>query len=227
MLRIIATLSLAFAMFALLISDLKAVDDLKNDAIEVNGLGFDSWSSFLGSDYFKTEGLRCGAPNRTTREILYGARRGIPSDCTSTSTSTNPTPAYDPNALYEIQVVVHIIMDTACAQGVISDALVASQIDILNEGLLALLGTNGGNGTDAQIRFVLASQDENGTPSTGITRDCNDTWFADGGNYFTQLSEDWDPNRYINIYTNQAGGNLGYVPFLPSDSGGSLVGTCS
>jgi len=31
----------------------------------------------------------------------------------------------------------------------------------------------------------------------------------------------------MNIYTNQAGGNLGYVPFLPMNAGGALVGGLS
>jgi hypothetical protein len=51
----------------------------------------------------------------------------------------------------------------------------------------------------------------------------NNTWFADGGSYWNTLA--WDPTRYINIYSNNASGNLGYVPFLPADGGGSLVGT--
>ncbi len=110
-----------------------------------------------------------------------------------------------------------------CTQGVISDAQVDSQIQILNEDFLALMGSNGANGNDAQISFVLASEDPNGNPTTGITRDCNTQWFNDNGAYWNILA--WDPNRYMNIYTNQAGGALGYVPFLPADGGGGLVGS--
>ncbi len=198
-----------------------AEDASRTDAVEVDGLRFDSWSSHLGSDYFRVSGLRCGTPDRVTRQQLYPFKGGDPSDCSSGS--TNPTPDYDPTVLYEIPVVVHILMDTACAQGVISDAMVDSQIDILNEDLLALTGTNGGDGTDGQISFALASQDPGGAPTNGITRDCNTTWFNDSGSYWNTLA--WDPHRYLNIYTNQAGGNLGYVPFLPSDAGGSLVGS--
>ncbi|MEE8522818.1 MAG: M43 family zinc metalloprotease, partial [Thermoanaerobaculia bacterium] len=192
-------------------------------AVEADGLAFDSWSDFLGSEYFKAAGLRCGTPDKAMRALLYPAKGGDPSDCSANS--TNPTADYDPAVLYEIPVVVHILMDSSCAQGVISDALVDSQIDILNEDLLALIGTNGGNGTDAQIRFVLASEDPGGAPTTGVTRDCNSTWFNDSGSYWNTLA--WDPDRYLNIYTNQAGGNLGYVPFLPADAGGSLVGSAA
>ncbi len=200
-----------------------ASDDGESDAVSVDGVTFDGWSELVGSEFFKASGLRCATPDRETREALYGSFGGDPSDCSASS--TNPTPGYDPNQLYEIPVVVHILMDSSCSQGAISDALVDSQIDILNEDLLALAGTNGGNGTDAQIRFVLASQDPNGAPTNGITRDCNTTWFNDSGSYWNSLA--WDPHRYLNIYTNQASGALGYVPFLPADGGGSQVGSAA
>ncbi|MGH9382507.1 MAG: choice-of-anchor D domain-containing protein [Thermoanaerobaculia bacterium] len=163
--------------------------------------------------------LRCATMDSEMRALLYGIGTD-PTDCSQSS--TNPTPDYDPGALYEIPVVVHIIMNDSCTSGVISDELVQSQIDILNEDFLALPGTNGGNGTDAQIQFVLASVDPDGNPATGITRSCNSTWFNDGGAYWTSLA--WDPHNYVNIYTNTAGGFLGYVPFLPADGGGGQVG---
>ncbi len=190
----------------------------------IDGVEFDSWSDWVNSDFFKASSGRCATPEREVREALYGAAEGAdPSDCNASS--TNPTSDYDSTVLYEIQVVVHILMNDSCTQGVISDELVNSQIDILNEDFLAIMGTPGGNGTDVQVRFVLASEDPQGQPTTGITRDCNSTWFADGGAYWNTLA--WDPNRYANIYTNQASGNLGYVPFLPADAGGSLVGGAS
>jgi hypothetical protein len=102
---------------------------------------------------------------------------------------------------------------------------VDTQIDILNEDFLALPGTNGEEGTDAQIQFRLASTDPEGNPTTGITRTCNTTYFNDGGGYWNELA--WDPHRYMNIYTNLASGALGYVPFLPADGGGGNVGAAS
>ena len=152
--------------------------------------------------------------------MLFGPLDPLPSDCSSGQ--TNPTTDYDPIELYEVPVVVHILMDTSCTQGVISDEMVQSQIDILNEDFLALAGTNGANGTDLQVQFALASEDPSGLPTTRITRDCNTTWFNDGGSYWNSLA--WDPHRYLNLYTNQASGALGYVPFLPADGGGSNVG---
>ena len=190
-------------------------------AVTVDGLTFDSQLDFLRSKYFEASGLRCATPDRETRIQLYGAAKGgDPSDCSQFA--TNPTPDYDPTVLYGIPVVVHIIMDTSCTQGVIPDELVHSQIDILNEDFLAIMGTNGENGNDAEVRFALATENPDGDPTTGITRDCNSTWFNDGGAYWNVLA--WDPHRYLNIYTNQASGALGYVPFLPADNGGTLVG---
>lgn len=167
---------------------------------------------------------RCGTPDAETRFYLYGYDdMRAPTDCTSTS--TNPDPMYDPGPLYIINVVVHILMNDDGSQGAISDPMVQSQIDILNEDFQALPGSNGANGTDIQIRFQLATEDPDGNPTTGITRHQNTTWYNDGGAYYNDLA--WDPNIYMNIYTNQAGGNLGYVPFLPMNAGGALVGGLS
>ncbi len=178
------------------------------------------WEAFKASEEFGEQGLRCGTPSREVREMLYGTTEGDPSDCSSNL--TNPIPAYDPGPTYTIDVVVHIIMNDGCSVGDISDALVQSQIDILNEDFLALPGTNGQFGTDTAIQFRLATVDPDGNATTGITRSCNTTWFNDQGAYWNSLA--WDPNRYMNIYTNLASGALGYVPFLPADGGGGNVG---
>lgn len=197
-------------------------------AVEADGLTFDSWQSYVQSEYFKVSEGRCATPDREIRELFHPNLYELPetlggaaADCSASS--TNPTSDYDPTVLWEIPVVVHVLMNDACTTGVISDALVQSGIDILNEDLLALAGTNGANGTDIQVQFRLATVDPVGNPTTGITRDCNTTWFNDGGAYWNTLA--WDPNRYMNVYTNTASGALGYVPFLPADGGGGLVGT--
>lgn len=190
--------------------------------VGVDGVEFESWQEYINSDHFRQAGGRCATPSRAERQEIWGwIEGGDPSDCSSNE--TNPLPAYDPSTrLFEIPVVVHIIMDSACSQGQISDELAATQIDILNEDFLAWQGSNGGSGTDVQIRFVLATEGPDGKPTNGITRDCNTTWFNDGGGYYDTLN--WDPFNYLNIYTNTASGALGYVPFLPADSGGGLVG---
>ncbi len=190
-------------------------------AFIIDGLTFNNREEYYRSEYFQESGRRCGTPSTVARQPLFPFLVSPREAADCAANSTNPTNAYDSTALYEITVVVHIIENTN-GDGAISEALVASQIEILNHDFLAMAGTPGANGVDVEIRFKLATQDPSGNPTTGITRSVNDAWFDDGDNYWETLA--WDPNRYMNIYTNSAGGDLGYVPFLPADSGGSLTG---
>ncbi|MEM9292111.1 MAG: M43 family zinc metalloprotease [Acidobacteriota bacterium] len=179
-----------------------------------------------GELFEPSSSLSCGVPDPVfsgatvdaSSSALDAVRAEIfgtsPADCGFNT--SNPSADYDPTTRYTIEVVVHILMDDACVQGAVSDALVLSQIEILNEDFLAQPGTNGAPGADSQIAFVLAQEDPQGNPTSGITRHCNTTWYNDGGDYFETLA--WDPNRYINIYTGTAAGARGYVPFLPAQS---------
>ena len=108
------------------------------------------------------------------------------------------------------------------AREVVSLAQVQSQIDVLNEDFLALAGSNGADGTDIQIQFYLAEVDPNGNATNGVTYSNNTSWYNDSGSYWNSLA--WDTNRYLNIYTNSAGGFLGYVPDLPQ---GGIAGSNS
>ncbi len=163
---------------------------------------------------------RCGLPPESERPpVIQQFLGGGAGDCSAGS--TNPAAIYDPVTTYQIPVVVHVIRNSTGTSGNISMALVQSQIDILNEDFRATPGTNGANGTDSRIEFFLATQDPGGAPTTGVTYSNNTTWYNDGGSYWNSLA--WDTNRYLNIYTNQAGGALGYVPGLPA--GGGLVGS--
>ena len=196
-----------------LAAEVRVADDGR---VVVDGNAFGSWSEYVTSEYFRQNGLRCGTPDWETRQQLFGADGMGPGDCSDTS--TNPSIDYEPDLVYVIPVVVHIIMNTG-GTGNLSDAMVESQIAILNEDFRTVPTSNGANGTNLRIHFVLA----------GITRTMNDAWFNDGpdggGWYYDALA--WDPNEYMNIYTNTAGGFLGYVPFLPSNGGGALVGQSS
>jgi len=188
----------------------------REPVITVEGTSFTSWHEYAASDVFRRKGLRCGTvPSRI--DVLN--RDGTPADCTFSL--TNPDPVYAPSvAKYRIPVVVHVIRNSTGTQGDISEAMVHSQIEILNEDFLALAGTNGANGIDVQIEFYLATLDPLGNPTNGITYSDNSTWFNDGGYYWNTLA--WDTNRYLNIYTNLASGALGYVPDLPQ---GGIVGS--
>ncbi len=181
--------------------------------ITVDGEPFYSWADYTSSETFRENGLRCTM--ETGDMPVFRAA----SDCEFFS--TNPIPQYDPVDLIQIPVVVHVIQSTTGA-GAISDSLVQSQIDILNEDFRAMAGTNGANGTDTMIQFFLAQVDPNGNPTNGITRSTNNTWFNDGGSYWNTLA--WDTNRYLNIYTNSASGALGYVPGLPQNG---IVGSAA
>jgi len=193
-------------------------------SVVLEGDRYSSWQEYSDSAVFKSEGRRCGTGDREMRQILTGPwQETAPSDCSSSA--TNPTSEYDPSFLYTIPVVVHIIMDDYCTVGAVSDDLVHSQINILNEDFLALTTTNGANGTALRVLFYLATEDADGNPTLGITRSCNSTWYNDSGAYYDALS--WDPHRFLNIYTNSAHGWLGYVPFLPADNNGDRVGQSS
>lgn len=165
--------------------------------------------------------VRCATPPRDPASTRFNP----PSDCSANS--TNPTAAYDPSNLdvVEIQVVWHVIRQSNGA-GNVPDARITSQMEILNEDYGALAGTPGAQGTDTRVRFVLATRDPFGQPTTGINRYSNNTWYNDGGSYWNTLA--WDPDRYMNVYTLGApGGNngvLGYVPFIPQTGGGAVGG---
>ena len=149
--------------------------------------------------------VRCKTPSMAAGVGVEG-----PTDCAYSS--TNPTSQYESTFLFLVPVVFHVIRHSN-GQGNLSAAQVQSQIDILNEDFRGLPGTPGAPGYDTMIQFYLATVDPDGRPTTGITFSTNNTWFNDGGQYYNSLA--WDPHRYLNIYSNNGGGALGYVPSLP------------
>ncbi len=190
-------------------------------SVEFKGQTFENWRAFHRSGLFDPN-HKCltpspdAAPGGPEDQAPFGFRGISPADCSLGNTSISGT--YDPSvAIYRIPCVVHVITDASGSQGNISDAQVESGIRILNEDMNALLGTPGGNGTEARIEFYLADVDPQGNATNGITRSANSTWFNDGGNYWDSLA--WDTNRYCNIYTNTASGALGYVNGFPAEPG--------
>jgi hypothetical protein len=175
------------------------VSQTPDGRVRAGDLIFDSWNDYANSGFFRQHGMRCGLPESWERPVGQGGvAGGSGADCTVSF--TNPDEVYAPSF---------------ARTGDISEALINSQIDILNEDFLALPGSNGAMGNTVEIEFFLATEDPMGNPTNGITYSNNTNWFNDTGNYWDPLA--WDPNRYINIYTNTAGGNLGYVPFLPQE----------
>lgn len=191
-----------------------AFEVISDTEIVADGVTYSSWQELMATGYYDQEGTRC----RTLPSMVEVDLRGSSFDCSFSR--TNVEAQYDPsNGLIRIPVVVHVIQNTS-GTGSMTDSRVRSQIEILNEDFMALAGSNGANGNDAQIEFFLATEDPSGNPTTGITRSTNNTWFNDGGSYWNSLA--WDTNRYLNIYTNSASGALGYVPDLPQ---GGIVGS--
>lgn len=182
--------------------------------IVVAGQAFATWHDYVTSSLFRSQGLRCGASFPASRSEVVPA-----TDCSLSSTTIRSRYEAEGHVLFRIPVVVHVLQSTA-GQGLISDAQVQSQIDVLNEDYRALTGTAGALGTDGRIEFFLATEDPQGNPTTGITRSTDDGWFDDIGSYWDALA--WDTTRYLNVYTNRASGTLGYVPDLPQGGG---VGT--
>lgn len=202
--------SMSFAQPGPVVTDVTVWDDGEG-TITVGDQTFESWADFSQSGLFQQLNARCGGPYLDA-DVLD--QQGDPADCTYNL--TNPSDDYAPSVLrFRIPVVVHVIRANNGTTGNISESLVRSQIDILNEDFLALTGTNGENGTDVQIEFFLAETDPNGVPTNGITYSNNTTWYNDSGTYYNSLA--WDPDRYMNVYTNTASGALGYVPWLPQN----------
>jgi len=181
---------------------------LHDPVIEVGGTRFASWPEYTQSEVFRELGLRCGAPGHDP--VKFSTFMESPSDCSYGS--TNPTEAYAPSVIYDIPVVVHVLQNES-GKGFVSEALVRSQIEILNEDFRALSGTPGGPGVDTRIQFHLATVDPDGNPTSGVAYTTNTDWFKDSGNYWGPLH--WDTERYMNVYTNKASGALGYVPDIP------------
>jgi hypothetical protein len=179
---------------------------------------FENWREYVGSEFFKVHDMRCGQPKLQTLTGGLPLQDGSQSDCSDTN--TNAASEYNPSGgvLYRVPVVFHVITHKN-GNGNVSDARIAQEMQVLNEDFRAIAGSLGGNGNDTRIEFFLATEDPDGNPTTGITRHQNNKWYNDQLQYWNAIG--WDTSRYLNIYTNTAGGSLGYA-FVPS--GGGIVG---
>lgn len=159
------------------------------------------------------------------------------------------------NHIYTIPVVIHVVYNTP--EQNLPDSVILNQIEILNQDynrenpdtvnlrseFLPIAG-------DPQIKFKLATIDENGMPTTGITRTSTSTTsfgsLAVLGGSFADLEmvkstadgghDPWDQSRYLNIWIcnmaidffgQQIPAILGYAtppPGLPNWPGGSTNG---
>lgn len=178
---------------------------------------FPTRAAYYASPEFRQSGARCGSDPAPAID-LRDPRALAAADCSFQSTMINPV--YEDDREIVIQVVFHVIK-RADGVGAIPPALIHSQIDVLNEDFGALPGSLGAPGTDTKIRFVLARFDPDGKPTTGIEVVTSDGYFTDPGSGDSPMKTAlrWDPTRYLNIYTNDADGNLGYATFPQTHAG--------
>ncbi|WP_276977764.1 M43 family zinc metalloprotease [Flavobacterium filum] len=120
---------------------------------------------------------------------------------------------------YTIPVVFHVLHLGGSEN--ISDAQIANAITCMNEDFQKLNADNvnvvpefTALSADCEIKFVLASKDENGKCTNGITRH-----YTTLTNWTTNISSyiyTWNPQMYLNIYVVKSMGNgaAGYT-FLP------------
>jgi|GEM_PF-1543331 len=197
-------------------SVVRGIDSLRpwqhsNGTIEHRGAFFKSWEAWRlaqGSDF----DYRCGTPSVPIADP-GGVAGFAGSDCDLERTV--PAEQYDPsNGDLVIPVVVHVIQNDDATLGWIDRATIENQIRILNDDFSGV-GISSTDDTAASgIRLALAGIDPDGGSTIGITWSQNSVWFNDQGEYWNSLA--WDPTRYLNIYTNTASGNFGYVNQLPA-----------
>ncbi|MDM8553153.1 M43 family zinc metalloprotease [Desulfococcaceae bacterium HSG7] len=172
----------------------------------VNGQRYADREAYLLSDSFRKSGGRCGFDRRR------GSHERIPdsgkhaSDCPAGW--SNNLHEYTTDTIFTIPVWVHVIRRLDGVKGEVSDALVQSQIDVLNEDFRAIAGTPGQNGFDTGIQFRLA----------GISRYNDDCAFSDSTNECMKGMQK-DPNLYLNIYTKYIADALGYAYVPQTDAG--------
>ncbi len=123
---------------------------------------------------------------------------------------------------YTIPVVVHIIHngEPVGTGSNISDAQVLSQIQVINDDYKRLNADASQTPSQFQgvagsidMQFVLAQQDPEGLPTTGITRTLgtSSSWELSENSEFKALSY-WPAEDYLNIWVvNLAGSYIGYA----------------
>ncbi len=176
--------------------------------VHIDGHVFKNMAQYLHSDYFKQAGKRCGTDRRRQENPREVPPLGSQNDCTTSITVIQNE--YYPSVTYTVPIVFHVITHGNGTTGNVSDQRIDDQIQALNEDFGAIAGTMGANGYNSKIQFTLA----------GITRTANTTWYNDNGELTYKGNLGWDQDRYLNVYTNTADGNLGYA-YLPQEHAGT------
>lgn len=187
--------------------DSPSIDVQADGSILAGGERFADFADYYQSDFFRENNKRCGTPPLSALNVE--AQRAALSDCSLTLTVIRDE--YNSEFVLEIPIVFHVIYRSD-GTGNLTNQKIIDQVAVLNEDFRALPGTLGAPGTDTKVQFRLVE----------ITRTLNDNWFNDGDeeiNYKSALG--WDQDNYLNVYTNTAGGYLGYS-YLPQHEAGSV-----
>ncbi|MFM7153483.1 MAG: M43 family zinc metalloprotease, partial [Bacteroidota bacterium] len=122
-----------------------------------------------------------------------------------------------------IPVVVHVVYYNSTQN--VSDAQIASQIDVLNADFRRLNADAGntpsawqGIAADCEVNFCMAQQDPSGNPTNGVVRvQTTVNGFSTNDNVkfsSTGGSNIWNRDKYLNIWVcNLSSGLLGYAQF--------------
>jgi PKD repeat protein len=127
------------------------------------------------------------------------------------------------NGIITIPVVVHVLYNTSDEN--ISYSQIQSQLDVLNQDFrksnsdaVNVPSAFSSYAADAQIEFCLASSDENGNATSGITRTSTSTTSFTYNDYMKYTStggiDAWPTDKYLNIWVCDLGTSLlGYAQF--------------
>lgn len=188
---------------------------MDDSSIQADGLSFSSMNAYLSSNHFRTAGKRCATEQRNARLSTAQTARLEKSISDCTQSLTKISDEYNPTVEMTIPVWFHVITNSS-GQGAVSDSAIAQQMTVLNEDFQAIAGSMGAGGIDTKIKFVLA----------GTTRTQNNAWYTDSNENAYKSTLGKDPNKYLNIYTNNAGGDgvLGYAYYPQLMAGQTLDG---
>ncbi len=128
------------------------------------------------------------------------------------------------NHMMFIEIPVHVIIVHPPGQAVgtgsnLSLEQIESQIEVLNEDFTASNDDYGDvpggfSPGDPSILFCLASTDENGDPTDGVTRYGTNSNF-DNNEFSIKSATGWDRNTYLNMWVAPSIGALGYA-YVPT-----------
>lgn len=141
--------------------------------------------------------------------------------------------AFAQEQIYTIPVVFHVIHDgsTIGSGSNLSEARILEQLEILNKDFSRTNADTSNTpeeflsvASNPNIQFVLAKQDPEGLPTSGIVRIQGKKKTYEPTEAYTMISQSyWPQQDYMNIYiTDLTTGNLGYAQFPFSNLDGIL-----